>query len=85
MNTLPDFVEWAGSQQQAASLLGIDPSLMSRYLSGKRPVSAKVAMLVEQVSNGLYRADDLLPATEFLRDADGQITGYHVRLDEQAA
>lgn len=79
MKTFTDFVAWAGSQKRAAELLSVSESLVSRILSGERELLPEHAAEAERVSDGLYRADELLPAVTFTRSG-GAVIGYHVAL-----
>ena len=79
MTSFADFVTWAETQQRAADLLGISGSMVSLILSGKRPLQPKHAVRAERVSGGFFRADDLLPNTEFTRNESGEVIGWHVK------
>lgn len=79
MSAFSDFVTWAESQRRAADLIGMSESMVSLILSGKRPLRPEHVIRVERVSNGLFRADDLLPDVAFTRDDDGGVQGYEVR------
>jgi DNA-binding transcriptional regulator YdaS (Cro superfamily) len=82
MTTFRDFVAWAGSQRQAAELLGLSDSMVSLILNGKRPLKPQHAIRAEQVSGGFFRADDLLPDTVFTRNEAGEAIGWHVQADD---
>lgn len=86
MKTFPDFVAWAGTQKRAAELLDVSESLVSRILSGERPLLPEHAVAAERASDGLYRADELLPTVTFTRSG-GAVIGYQVPLvaPDQAA
>lgn len=70
---------WAGSQRQAAEYLGLHESTVSLLLRGNRKFLPRHAVRAEQVSGGLFRADDLLPDTEFARNEKGEVVGWHVK------
>lgn len=82
MATFIDFVTWADTQRRAAEMIGLSESMVSLILSGKRALLPEHAIRAERASEGLYRADDLLPNTEFVRDARGDVTGWHVRAEQ---
>ena len=77
-----DFVTWAETQRRAAEMIGLSESMVSLILSGRRNLLPEHAVRAERASGGLYRADDLLPDTEFVRDAQGVVTGWHVRMSK---
>lgn len=79
MTSFIDFVTWAETQRRAAELIGLSESMVSLILSGKRPLLPEHAIRAERASGGLFRADDLLPEAEFIRDADGKVTGHQIR------
>lgn len=79
MTSFLDFVAWAGTQRRAAELIGISESMVSLILSGKRPLLPKHVIRIERASDGLFRADDLLPEVLFVRDEGGEVTGYEIR------
>lgn len=79
MSAFLDFVTWADTQRRAAELIGLSESMVSLILSGKRSLLPDHAIRAERASDGLYRADDLLPDVEFVRDEGGTVTGWHVR------
>lgn len=83
MDRFPDFVAWAGTQKQAASLIGLSDSMVSLILKGERSLLPEHAIAAERASGRLFRADDILPDVEFMRDADGEITSYCIRVDAQ--
>ena len=60
MNTLQDFVEWAGTQRKAAQLAGLHDSTFSRVLAGRVALTVAVAKRIEQATDGRYLAADLL-------------------------
>lgn len=63
MQTLQDFISWAGSQRKAAELLGIDETKLSRIKTGKVRRWGDIAIAIEQATGGRYRAADLLGLT----------------------
>jgi DNA-binding transcriptional regulator YdaS (Cro superfamily) len=81
MDTFEDFVAWAGTQKQAGDLIGVNASMVSLILSGKRTLQPEHAIKAERASGGLYRADDMLPTIEFVRNARGEVDSYCVRTD----
>lgn len=83
MNSFPDFVAWAKTQQRAADMLGLSASMVSLILKGERNLLPEHAISAERASGGLYRADEMLPEVEFLRDADGTITSYCISYPAQ--
>lgn len=83
MNRFPDFVSWAGTQKHAAALIGLSDSMVSLILKGDRALLPEHAIAAERASGQLFRADDMLPAIEFQRDASGEITSYCIRVDAQ--
>lgn len=76
-----DFVTWAETQRKAAALIGLSESMVSLILSGKRSLLPEHAIAAERASGGLYRADDLLPDTDFTRNDKGEVIGWHVKAD----
>jgi DNA-binding transcriptional regulator YdaS (Cro superfamily) len=84
MATFIDFVAWAETQRRAAEMIGLSESMVSLILSGKRSLLPEHAIRAERASKGLYRADDLLPDAEFVRDARGEVTGWHVRAEQDS-
>lgn len=81
MDTFSDFVAWAGTQKRAADLIGLSPSTVSLILSGERNLLPEHAIAAERASGGLYRADEMLPTVEFIREPGGQIASYCIRVD----
>lgn len=51
---IDDFLAFAGSQAEAARLLGISESHMSLLANGKRGITPAVALRIEQVSEGRF-------------------------------
>lgn len=82
MNRFQDFVTWAGSQRQAAESLSLSDSTVSLILSGKRSLLPQHVVRAEQVSGGLFRAEDLLPDTEFTRNEKGEVIGWQVKANK---
>ena len=81
MATFIDFVTWAETQRRAAEMIGLSESMVSLILSGRRNLLPEHAVRAERASGGLYRADDLLPSVEFTRDAEGSVSGWHVKAE----
>lgn len=54
MNTIRDFIDWAGSQRRAADLLEMSEAQVSRIANGKRAITPSVALRIEQVSDGRF-------------------------------
>jgi DNA-binding transcriptional regulator YdaS (Cro superfamily) len=79
MSNFLDFVSWATTQRRAAELLGLSESMLSLIATGKRSLQPDHAIRAEQVSGGFFRADDLLPDTEFARNEKGEVIGWHVK------
>jgi DNA-binding transcriptional regulator YdaS (Cro superfamily) len=79
MSGLLDFVTWAETQRKAAEMMGLSESMVSLILNGKRPLQPDHAIRAERASGGLYRADDLLPGTDFIRDERGEVVGWQVK------
>jgi DNA-binding transcriptional regulator YdaS (Cro superfamily) len=77
--TFSDFVAWATSQRLAGERIGLSDSMVSLILAGKRPLLPEYAIRAEQVSEGLFRADDLRSDIEFHRDDSGRVVGHIVR------
>lgn len=44
----------AKTQEEQAEILGIDQSLISRILAGKRPVSPRIALKIAKLTNTEY-------------------------------
>lgn len=81
MNSFSDFVSWAGTQRAAGEMLGLSDSMVSLILKGDRALLPDHAIAAERASGGLYRADDMLPGIEFIRDPSGAIASYCIRVD----
>lgn len=60
MQTIQDFVSWAGGTRKAARQLGISAPRMSRIKTGKQPVTPEIAQRVESVTQGLFRKERIL-------------------------
>jgi DNA-binding transcriptional regulator YdaS (Cro superfamily) len=82
MTGFQDFIAWAGSQRQAAEALGLSDSTVSLIASGKRALLPQHVVRAEQVSGGLFRAEDLLPNTEFTRNEKGEVIGWQVKANK---
>jgi DNA-binding transcriptional regulator YdaS (Cro superfamily) len=54
------YVELVGGQTEAARRLGITRSMVGHIVNGRRSVSKRLAVAVEQDSNGLFRRERLL-------------------------
>lgn len=59
-NLFQQYVDLVGGQQEAARRLGISRSLVGHIVNGRRAVSKRIAVAVEQDSNGLFRRERLL-------------------------
>ena len=81
MNTFADFVQWAGTQKTAAEMIGLSDSMVSLILKGNRALLPEYAIAAERASGGIYRADEMRPDVEFIRDDEGEITSYCIRVD----
>lgn len=81
MDAFEDFVSWAGTQAKAGKLVGLSASMVSLILSGERTLQPEHAIAAERASGGLYRADEMLPSVEFLRDEKGDIRSYCLRYE----
>lgn len=64
MESIKDFCRWIGSQRRAAEALGISESQVSRMVSGKSPVTKRVAERGEAYSKGLFKKERLLWPSE---------------------
>ncbi len=53
------------TQREFASLIGVDKSLVSQWLTNRRPISAKCALRIDRATNGA------LPKTLLRRDIFG--------------
>jgi DNA-binding transcriptional regulator YdaS (Cro superfamily) len=54
------YVDLVGGQTEAARRLGITRSMVGHIVNGRRSVSKRLAVAVEQDSNGLFRREALL-------------------------
>lgn len=81
MNTFADFVNWVGTQKAAAEKIGLSDSMVSLILKGDRALLPEYAIAAERASGGIYSASEMLPDIEFIRDADGAITSYCIRVE----
>lgn len=76
MQSFDDFLAWAVTQSNAATKAGLSESMVSLIRSGKRDLLPEHVIRIEQNTDGLFRADQLMPGVEFERDEAGRITGY---------
>jgi DNA-binding transcriptional regulator YdaS (Cro superfamily) len=79
MTEFQNFVAWAETQRRAAEMIGLSESMVSLILSGKRNLLPEHAMRAERASGGLYRADRLLPDTDFIRNEADEVIAWQVR------
>jgi DNA-binding transcriptional regulator YdaS (Cro superfamily) len=56
------FVDRVGGRQEAAVLLGCGYAAVDHAYTGRRDISADMAIKVERISDGEFRAIDLRPA-----------------------
>lgn len=54
-----------GGRKALAERLGISPSYLSQLASGVRPCSIPMAALLERESEGVCRAEEVLPAVDW--------------------
>lgn len=59
METFKDFATWAGSQREAARLIGIDKYRAHRLYHGRK-LTPDEAVEIERVSGGVFRAAQLI-------------------------
>jgi DNA-binding transcriptional regulator YdaS (Cro superfamily) len=59
-NPFVKYVELVGGPTEAARRLGISRSLVGHICNGRRAVSKRLAVIVEQDSNGVFRREALL-------------------------
>jgi DNA-binding transcriptional regulator YdaS (Cro superfamily) len=59
-NPFVQYVELVGGISEAARRLGISRSLVGHICNGRRAVSKRLAVAVEQDSNGVFRREALL-------------------------
>ncbi len=81
MKAFPDFVSWVGTQRAAAEKIGLSESMVSLILKGERALLPDHAIAAERAGVGLFMADDMLPSIEFVRDPQGAITSYCIRVE----
>lgn len=60
MTTFNDFCEWIGSQKAAAAALGLTPSRVSRYCTGRTRIPVEVAEACEAYSHGKFKKERLV-------------------------
>lgn len=60
MNSFKDFCKWAGTQRQAALMLGVSEATVSRISRGKQSISPNVAERCEIASSGLFLKERVL-------------------------
>jgi len=82
MTHIHSFVTWAETQRRAAEMLGLSESMVSLIVNGKRNLLPEHAISAERASGGLFRADDFLPDTDFVRDEQGVVVGWQVRMGD---
>lgn len=54
-------IEATGGQRQLASLLEVHPSLISQWVTGRRPVAANHVLAIESATDGKVTRHDLRP------------------------
>lgn len=67
-----------GGQKSLAQALKIDRSLVSQWVTGRRPIAAEHCPVIEQMSG--VRCEQLRPDVVWTRNHEGVVTGYHVPL-----
>lgn len=75
-------IELLGSQEAFALACGVKTQAVTRW---KRDVPAERAPLIERVTRGEVRCEELCPHIEWIRDARGKVTGYVVRMNTAPA
>jgi DNA-binding transcriptional regulator YdaS (Cro superfamily) len=65
-----------GGQKSIAQALKIDRSLVSQWVTGRRPVAAEHCPTIERLSG--VRCEHLRPDVLWTRNTSGVVTGYHV-------
>lgn len=70
-------------QKPLADALGVHQSLVSQWVTGRRPVAPEHCPRIEALTG--VRCNELLPETKWERDHEGQVTGYHVPLSGSQA
>jgi DNA-binding transcriptional regulator YdaS (Cro superfamily) len=59
---LADYLDHAGlSQEQFAERCEVHQTMVSQWLTNRRPISAKKALVIERVTEGLVTRHELLP------------------------
>lgn len=60
MNDLQKYLEERGASSKLAKATGLPQSIISRYRTGKYPVSLRSAILIEKCTEGAVRAESML-------------------------
>lgn len=60
-NIFNDLVRHFGTQQKTAAALRIDQTTVSGWITGKHSVSPKIAVRIEEATNGLFRRSLICP------------------------
>lgn len=60
METVLDFILWAGGPTKAAAMVGRSKASMSRLANGKQRLTAQLAEKIEEASNGIFRKERLM-------------------------
>jgi DNA-binding transcriptional regulator YdaS (Cro superfamily) len=60
MTPIQKFIEFCGSNAEAARAVGVHPAYMSNLASGKRQVSPALALKIERKSGGLVSKESLI-------------------------
>lgn len=68
----------ATARALTAAGMPVTPSLISQWVTGRRPLPPKYCPELERLTG--IRCDELLPEIVWTRDTGGVITGYHVPL-----
>jgi DNA-binding transcriptional regulator YdaS (Cro superfamily) len=61
MNAISRAIECLGSQEQLAKAIDLTQAAISQYVTGNKRPSAEVAIRIEDVTEGLVRAEELRP------------------------
>ena len=61
MNAITRAIEHFGSQEKLAKALGVSQGAVSQYATGQKRPSAEVAIRLEEITQGHFKADDLRP------------------------
>lgn len=61
MNAITRAIEHFGSQEKLAKALEVSQGAVSQYATGQKRPSAEVAIRLEEITKGEFRADDLRP------------------------